>query len=993
VRLRIASKRSSATIAASAMLFAGLTAVAIQPASAAPQVFEVHSDQVVNVPTDVNMVTLEIHGAAGGAGGQTGGSPGRGAVETIQVPVTPGQAISVGVGQHGGNAALAATTPAGGGGVTGGGFLGHGGGGGKGANGAFGTYGAAGGGGGGATSVYLDGNLIAVAGGGGGGGGTNALTSPGGNGGNADDDGEPGSDIPNASGGENGDAPTPAGGPGEDATGAVSGGGGAGGGGGGYAGGSGGAFTAIVAGSSGGGGGGGDSYVDSAKATQLSRVATEAGNGYVTFTYSQVFNTTTTFTNTPYDVTNRQSFGYTIHVNADGAQTTNPVKGTVELSAESQLDGTVIPLGTKNLDSSGNVKIFSDKLKAGDYVLTAAYTPTGASVQDSKPSQSTQNLTVSKGDTNTLISGPADPPNYGDDVTFGVSVTAESPAQGTPSGKVQFSTGSGNLDGPVTLDADGKATLTTHHLPVGTVDISAQYLGDDEFNGSLDELSLKNFVVNPGDTTVVLTEEHNPTISGENAYFDVQVTPTSAVAAKPAAGTKVDLYDGSDLIDSGVIDSHGHVGFVESFLATNDNDHHHMRAVFNPGGGYDPNFDESVSAFLDAVVNYGDVKVDVTSDVNPQRVGKDVTFTIHVKGLKPTSYPYDPTGDVQLYVNGTAFNAPITIDGSGNATVTTSDLPVGDAHVYAEYKGDDHYKGASSNVLEQIINPQLVSVSLTSNGSPKQYGQEVVLTAHVTGESIIPKGSITFFDGTKELGTVAVDANGDAKYSSKTFTRRTHEFSATYEADNNSESGTSNVLQVTVLANLLKMRLATSGIPAYAGQTVIIHSKLSKIGDSAGKIEGVVQYYSNDKKIGGSIPVSGTKGATIVLHHVKTGKYRIVGKFKPKTGALYSIATSDTLIQVVKSGKPNATINMSVKRLSTDKGLVRVHVRKTNGDDATGHVRIYVDGAYVKTIVLSSHGMGSYTLTGLPDEDVLVTVAYLGRGHTKPVSREAGLHR
>jgi hypothetical protein len=878
------------------MLFAGLTAVAMAPASAAPQVYEVHSDQVVNVPSGVNTVTMEIHGAAGGAGGQTGGSPGRGAVETIQVPVTPGQAIAVGVGQHGGNAALSATGPAGGGG-TGNSGNASGGNGGKGANGAFGTYGAAGGGGGGATAVYLDGNLLAVAGGGGGGGGTNALTSPGGDGGNADADGQPGSDIPNASGGENGDAPTPKGGPGEDATGAFSGGGGAGGGGGGYEGGSGGAFTAFVAGSSGGGGGGGDSYFDSAKATQLSRTATESGNGYVTFTYAMISPTTLTFTNTPINIVNREMHGYTLHVaRTEAIPTQSDPTGTIELTAESQSDGTIYNLGSKTVDSNGNVKIFSDKLKAGDYTLTGVYTPDAASAQDSQASQATLDLTVAKGDTQVVVSGPSDPVNYGDDVVLGVSVLPTDPAQGTPSGKVQFSTGSGNLDGPVTLDADGKATLTTHHLPVGTVDVTATYLGDKEFNGSSNDVAFE-FVVNPGDTTVTLTEEHNPTISGENAYFDVQVTPTSAVVAKPAAGTEVDLYDNNVLIDTGYINSHGYVQFVEDWLATNDNDHHHLKAVFNPGGTGDPNFDESTSNFLDAVVNYGDVKVDVTSDVNPQKVGKDVTFTIHVTGLKPTSYPYDPTGDVQLYVNGSAFNAPITIDASGYATVTTSDLPLGAASVYAEYKGDDHYKVASSNILTENI----------------------------------------------------------------------------YRAS-------------------LKIRLATSGIPAYEGQNVTIHAKLSPTDDTTAKIEGVLQYYSNDKKIAGSIPVSGTNGGSIVLHHVKPGKYRIVAKFKPKTAALYNIAVSDTLIQVVRSGKPNAKINMSVKRTSSSTGVVKVHVKKTSGADVKGHVVIYVDGAPVKTIVLNSHGEGSYTLTGLPNANVLVTAAYQGRGSVKPVSAEKGLH-
>jgi co-chaperonin GroES (HSP10) len=1041
VRLRNSAKRSSATLAATAMLFAGLSAVALQPASAAPQVFELHADGIVNVPNDVNTVTLEIHGAAGGAGGQTGGSPGRGAVETIQVPVTPGQAISVGVGQHGGNAALAATNPAGGGGVSGG--PGNGGNGGKGANGAFGTFGAAGGGGGGATAVYLDGNLLAVAGGGGGGGGTNALTSPGGNGGNADADGQPGSDIPNASGGENGDAPTAAGSPGEDATGAISGGGGAGGGGGGYEGGSGGAFTALVAGSSGGGGGGGDSYFDAAKATQISRTATEAGNGYVTFTYSQVFNTSVQFTNTPYDVTNRQQFGYTLHVNADGAQGTNPVKGTLELSAESQDDGTVYALGTKTLDANGNVKIFSNKLKAGDYILTGSYTPTGASVNDSKPSENTQSLTVTKGDTETfLTTDSTDIPNYGDDVKFNVSVNAEAPAQGTPTGKVQFfvdgsPVGPTVANGPVTLDSAGNATLTVQGLSVGAHDITATYAGDSEFNGSsANESDLQGFYVNQGDTTVTLSIpdgntlpniSHNPIISGEDAILDVQVTPNKP-HAKLVAGTPVDLYDNGQWVDEAGIDYKGFVEFREPELTTSDLGHHHFQAVFNPDnivranlafppnnviGPNDPNFHQAVSNFQDVVVNRGDVTITLHSDVNPQRIGQPVTLSVHVAGKDPTKYPFDPEGQVQLFVNGTPFNGPLPLDPSGDASLTTSDLPLGPVDnpltITATYEGDDHYNGATVDMLQEI-DPQLTAIDLSASVDPNiQYAQNETLTAHVTAESIAAHGTVTFLDngnpildshGVQVAKDIVVDANGDAKFASRAFAIGQHQFSAFFTGDDSSQSGASNTLAIKVIPNTVRVAISTDRMPAYTGDKILVHARVLALGTSKGTITGALQYYDGAKKLGGQIPVAGSNWATksILAKSLKAGKHRLVAKFVPSADPsyqlkVYSGATSDQLIQIRTTGKANAKIAAKAKRTSLSTAAVVVHVVKKSGAHASGYVRIYLDGVPVKTVHLDSHGWATAHLTGVSDRELAVTAAYLGSGKTKKVSVGTFLYR
>ena len=85
-------------------------------------------------------------------------------------------------------------------------------------------------------------------------------------------------------------------------------------------------------------------------------------------------------------------------------------------------------------------------------------------------------------------------------------------------------------------------------------------------------------------------------------------------------------------------------------------------------------------------------------------------------------------------------------------------------------------------------------------------------------------------------------------------------------------------------------------------------------------------------------------------------------------------------------------MQMSVKRTAVDEGVVKVHVRKNGGANASGQVRIYVEGESIKTITLSN-GKAQYTLTGLPDAGVLVSASYLGKGSTKPTSKELGLLR
>ncbi|MFI5429991.1 Ig-like domain-containing protein [Aeromicrobium sp. UC242_57] len=94
-----------------------------------------------------------------------------------------------------------------------------------------------------------------------------------------------------------------------------------------------------------------------------------------------------------------------------------------------------------------------------------------------------------------------------------------------------------------------------------------------------------------------------------------------------------------------------------------------------------------------------------------------MTFSIDVNGLIPTQ-TYEPTGKVQLYVDGTPYNAPITIDVNGQATVALADLPVGTTSVWARYLGDAKYKPASSEALQQVVKKRTPTASTTTIDDP-----------------------------------------------------------------------------------------------------------------------------------------------------------------------------------------------------------------------------------------------------------------------------------
>jgi hypothetical protein len=231
--------------------------------------------QTVIVPAGAVSASVQVIGARGG---YTEGTccpllitrGGPGAVVTGLLQVSPGQRLSIKVGQYGGNGNLNHSPGAGGWGATGNGARG-----GSGSN-------RDGGGGGGSSSLAIDGAAVAIAAGGGGGGGMGFIDPADSGGGGGSGDATPGGGVngngPGAGkGGHGGGQSTPAGGAGGNGSYV---GGGGGGGGSGVAGGSGGGGGGFGAGGGGGGGAGSSSYTALLTSATIGRSGDET-NGRV----------------------------------------------------------------------------------------------------------------------------------------------------------------------------------------------------------------------------------------------------------------------------------------------------------------------------------------------------------------------------------------------------------------------------------------------------------------------------------------------------------------------------------------------------------------------------------------------------------------------------------------------------------------------------------------------------------------------------------------
>ena len=185
--------------------------------------------------------------------------------------------------------------------------------------------------------------------------------------------------------------------------------------------------------------------------------------------------------------------------------------------------------------------------------------------------------------------------------------------------------------------------------------------------------------------------------------------------------------------------------------------------------------------------------------------------------MAPGSGKGTPSGDIVLLAqsNGAlvpqgALDAATLVKGTVSESVP--DLPGGSYNLFARYAGDGTYATSTSNPVALTVTPEASTLSLnvtdpyandpTAPVSSVTYGSPFFITAVAAGKSGQgnPTGTMTFYDGTTDLGTVKVDQSGTAMLEigpnfqnnplSIYLTPGTHSLTAKYSGDSSFNSST-----------------------------------------------------------------------------------------------------------------------------------------------------------------------------------------------------------
>ena len=533
-------------------------------------------------------------------------------------------------------------------------------------------------------------------------------------------------------------------------------------------------------------------------------------------------------------------------------------------------DGVTV-LGTSSL-SSGSAVLNTSSLAIGAHALTAAYLGDGTYTPGTSP---VHNHTVNQASTTTTLAGSPDPSVFGQQVTFTATVAAVPPGAGTPGGMVEFFDGVTSL-GQVALAA-GQAQLLKSDLAVGPHTLTAQYLGEASFTGSLSPTD--NHTVDQATTTTALVGSPDPSVFGQ------QVTFTATVAAvPPGAGIPsgmVEFFDGVTSLGQVALAA-GQAQLLKSDLAVGP---HTLTAQYLG----EASFTGSLSPTDNHTVDQASTTTALVGSPDPSVFGQQVTFTATVAAVAPGAGT--PGGMVEFFDGVTSLGQVALA--AGQAQLLKSDLAVGVHTLTAQYLGEASFTGSLSPTDNHTVDQASTTTALVGSPDPSVFGQQVTFTATVAAVapgSGTPSGMVEFFNGVTSLGQVALAA-GQAQLLKSDLAVGVHTLTAQYLGEASFTGSLSPTDNHTVGVTATTTALVGSPDPSVFGQQVTFTATVAAVPPGSGTPSGMVEFFNGVTSLGQVALAAGQ--AQLVKSDLAVGVHTLTAQYLGEASFTGSLSPTD----------------------------------------------------------------------------------------------------
>lgn len=496
----------------------------------------------------------------------------------------------------------------------------------------------------------------------------------------------------------------------------------------------------------------------------------------------------------------------------------------------------------------------------------------------------------------------------------------------------------------------------------GTPIVGTMQLLDDAAN-SPGTLNLVGDALLVDPTAVSLASSKNPSTQGDTVTFAVVVTTTGTVTP---TGT-VTLLDGASALGTQTLDGSGRASFAVSTLTGGT---HSMTAAY---GGDNNNPPES-SDVLTQVVQYivAPTSTVLSSSANPVDGGSVLKLTATVTATSSGSGNGVVAGAVTFLDSGLSLgSAPVV---NGTATLPVVSLAVGTHSIVATYGGSPAYSTSSSTALAQQVRLATTKTILGASANPSVGASPITLTATLTTSGGIPTGLVSFFDGTKLLGTALLSAQAMATLTlgPTALTVGTHSLTAVYAGDGLDAASSSAAVTETVSIAFTTTLLSASANPASHGSAVAFTAQVTA---ASGSPNGAVQFFDGTNSLGnGTLNATGT--TTLSISTLTLGSHTITATY---VGDGFNLpSTSAALAEKIEQGT-TTSLTASAATLSAGAPLkLTAVVTGTASQPLTGTVR-FLDGATVlSSVPIDPTGTATFSVATLAVGSHTLTAVYSG---------------
>ncbi len=338
----------------------------------------------------------------------------------------------------------------------------------------------------------------------------------------------------------------------------------------------------------------------------------------------------------------------------------------------------------------------------------------------------------------------------------------------TGSTTINFPSGGFRVDNPdytlqnstcgSTLAQGASCTLTIQFIPSSLYIDDGGLLITDNASGSPQPVYIQGFGTTAGGAaTVTLTSSLNPSASGQPVTITATVVGAGGNSPIPS-GSVMFIANAATSLGTAKLNASGVATVTTSSLAVGTTP---ISAIYSG----DSNYNSSNATPLNQVVTATTKQtttVSVSASPNPATTAQSVVLTATVTPAAGSAAT--PTGSV-TFMDGTTTLGTGTLNGTLQASYTTSTLGAGTHSITAVYGGDTNFTGSTSALLSLAVNaPSMTTptISVTPSSASITTAQSLTVAVGVNGGTgnPTPTGSVVLTGGGYTSAAAALSGGG-----------------------------------------------------------------------------------------------------------------------------------------------------------------------------------------------------------------------------------------